>query len=265
MVFAIERTFWKTIIGVKFVEKDTVLLSLYKKLVEVKLESLLAKQLMLTKSYVGNLYGNNQFKLMVVGRAVNGWKNDLQSSYTVEQIVEHVFNIQFNFNCIVDYSRTSDGEYNFRRSAFWQLIKRVLELYGESEPDKWYDDEKNWQEKIVWSNLYRVSPVAGGNPDEKLQKETYEISAEILAREVELYRPTHILFITGEDWFYYPKWKGYFNDKLDFKGTFLDDKFICGIGRIGDVKAIVCKRPERINRMEMALAIKEQFENSRKS
>lgn len=241
-------------------EKDTILLSLYKKLVEVKLQALLDKKVMLTKSYVGKLYGNNQFKLMIVGRAVNGWDNDLKSFYTVEQIVEHVFNIQFNFNCIVDNRRISDGEYNFRRSAFWQLIKRVLELYGESEPDKWYDDEKNWQEKIVWSNLYKVSPVAGGNPDEKLQKETYEISAEILAREVELYRPTHILFITGKDWFYYPKWKGYFNDRIDFNGKFIDDKFVCGVGSINNIKVVVCKRPERFNRMGMALAIKECFE-----
>lgn len=246
-------------------EKDTILLSLYKKLVEVRLESLLEKQLMLTRSYVGKLYENNQFKLMVVGRAVNGWENDLKSSDTVEQIVEHVFNIKFNFNCIVDHRRTLDDEYNFRRSAFWQLIKRVLELYGESEPNKWYDDEKNWQEKIVWSNLYKVSPVVGGNPDEKLQMDTYEISTEILVREIELYQPTHILFITGKDWFCYPKWKGYFNDKLGFKGNFINDKFICGVGTIGDVKAIVCKRPEGVNRMEMALAIKEHFENVRKS
>jgi hypothetical protein len=53
----------------------------------------------------------------------------------------------------------------------------------------------------VWSNLYAIAPKDGGNPDDAMQKVQRNTCRELLVEQIREYAPTHILFITGQDWF----------------------------------------------------------------
>lgn len=85
--------------------------------------------------------------------------------------------------------------YNTRRSAFWRVIRLVV---GELHIDNMEND--GWPSRLVWSNLYKISPAAGGNPGTALQRAQFHGCAQLLFREIENYRPQRILFLTGYHW-----------------------------------------------------------------
>ncbi len=157
----------------------------------------------------GNLYNR---QLMVVGRAVNGWTdNTILPSQLAEpdkrrrysKIVERNSS-KGNFSedakdCpmkwIKDYWQNPNPNcYNTRRSAFWRVILKVmegLEIAAENDP---------WPSYLVWSNLYKVAPAQGGNPDNGLCCIQLEGCKSLLDTELNIYRPSRLLLLTGWDW-----------------------------------------------------------------
>lgn len=83
------------------------------------------------------------------------------------------------------------------KCTIWSYAKAIWEqLPGTSEASP------RWMENIAWSNLYKVSPRVEGNPPRKYIDAQKEVCKEILCREMEILKPTHILFMTGyKDWF----------------------------------------------------------------
>lgn len=172
--------------------------------------------------------GGNPFRFMLVGRAVNGWDEyRVPGAFTKEEFIEtSMKNFQNAPETVVrgvDYKDRfewidTDGDsaknalrvgidsnpdaikdkpYLLTRSPLWSYSKGIwTNLYGENQP--W---EKRWFENIVWSNLYKIAPHDGGNPTEKLMKAQKSACAKLLSAEIEYFNPTHILFITGKDWF----------------------------------------------------------------
>lgn len=145
----------------------------------------------------GKLYNH---ELMVVGRAVNGWetkicpgelldnekrKEHLDSAYHIEEDV-----------CPLSWVTNAWGgkQYNTKKSAFWRVIHKMLRELGIEHSDE------NWPSYIVWSNLYKVAPYEGGNPSSQLINIQQVECASILKREVYLFQPKRILFLTGYDW-----------------------------------------------------------------
>lgn len=53
---------------------------------------------------------------------------------------------------------------------------------------------------IVWSNLYKIAPEAGGNPNAALKKKQFEACRKMLVEEIRQFRPKKILFMTGHYW-----------------------------------------------------------------
>lgn len=168
------------------------------------------------------------FRFMLIGRAVNGWDEyRAPGTFTKEVFIESSMkNLQNAPEAVVrgsDYKdrfewidtsgdsaknaprvgidsnpdTIKDKPYLLTRSPLWSYSKGIwTNLYGEKQP--W---EKRWFENIVWSNLYKIAPHDGGNPNGKLMKAQESACVNLLSCEIQYFNPTHILFITGKDWF----------------------------------------------------------------
>ena len=155
----------------------------------------------------GNLYNR---KLMVVGRAVNGWTDDtiLPSQLTepdkrrrYSKIVKRNSS-KGNFSedakaCpmkwVQDYWQNPEG-YRTIDSAFWRVIRQVmegLEIASENDP---------WSTYLVWSNLYKVAPAKGGNPGNGLCHVQLRGCKSLFDTELNIYRPSRVLLLAGWDW-----------------------------------------------------------------
>lgn len=207
--------------------------------------------------FMGELYGkNNNFKLMVVGRAVNGWEYDFDSCESEEDVLNAILNQTFTFEDIVKEEgiQGEKSTYFYSKSPFWRLIRKLLESYGEGE---------NYNKKVLWSNLYKIAPRNGGNPGWLLIRPELQTYIDMIKKEIEIYKPTHILFITDIGYFNpYP-----LNSKYPRFGENLNVNEICGYdyvvaeGQYEKVKIVVCKRPEQRNTDNMVMEIKKVFDD----
>ena len=141
-------------------------------------------------------------ELMVVGRAVNGWRNsispiEMSSPDRRRQFVNAAGSVQ-NDQCPMQWVLDSWGNercYNTARSAFWRVIKDVVHSCAA-------ETESDWPSHLVWSNLYKVAPSerGKGNPSRLLQKVQFEGCKALLKLEIESFAPARLLFLTGWDW-----------------------------------------------------------------
>ncbi len=143
---------------------------------------------------------NYNSKMVIIGRAVNGWgKYSFKpGSSNVNRSID---NILLDNNCALSdklhWVYKSEGctdEYNTNKSAFWRVTKRVV------LSNNYCDNEAKWSTYISWTNLYKVSYADGGNPNNYLCNKQYELCRKILCKEIELFNPKFILFLTGNDW-----------------------------------------------------------------
>ena len=174
----------------------------------------------------GEYYGSTENKLLVVGRALNGWEDtycwythdthiDIKS--TALEIIgawnEQTYGTKAHdrYSSKIQSTQTKLSPEDCRRlewvrsyykdkkrstessSPFWCLSKKVTkQLLPEYE--------KDWTKYIAWTNLYKLAPFNGGNPDSELcslQKDTCKI---ILQEELNHLTPTHILVIAKKHW-----------------------------------------------------------------
>ena len=143
-------------------------------------------KLTVVNAKVGKDFDN---KLMVIGRAVNGWEeqSSLTKGFQSEQIL-----------CLIDFLKRNTantleyfgGKYNPNKSSFTQ-VKQMLANHIVGCPKSLSNHS------IVWSNLYKVSNFAGGNPSAKLRALQFSNCLNILKLEIELYRPETIVFLTS--------------------------------------------------------------------
>ena len=215
------------------------------------------ERLTVCPAFKGGYYDDCKIRLMVVGRAVNGWEIPKATECTsLEKARAAVVGQEFSFDDIVNEEgiEQKDGSrYYYSRSRFWKLIRNILEECGEGE---------NFHKKIVWSNLYKVAPRVTGNPAWSLVKPQMETYIDLLLDEIRAYKPTHILFVTGMD--YINPWenRACFGKIL---GVGENDKFDgenYKVGFVEEAKVVVCGRPELKsdeNIRKMAKDILEKF------
>jgi len=140
---------------------------------------------------VGRRYAG---KLLVVGRATNGWgndfnKNDIEdcrrlSDSFISKIASE------NLDWVTRQWGATDG-YNTRKSAFWR-VSRMLARRIASDSDDCIDH-------ICWSNLYKVAPDKG-NPSCRLMTAQLECCIDILRSEIEYSKSQNVIFLTSYGW-----------------------------------------------------------------
>ena len=211
----------------------------YENLLKPLQERFWSHELTCAPAIAGKRYEESPFRLMYVGRAVNGWETNWPEG-SIEDLVAQVF--AYNFTMASISETPNQNGYNFNRSGFWQLCKEIMKLVGE---------EENWSDRVLWSNLYKVAPFNEGNPNNKLIKETIGRCIQILTYELRFYQPTHVVFVT-DDWWFDPvdTYNVSFSQKLDIPVEHNTGKDAIIIGKgIWDksncnAKMVVTKRPE---------------------
>ena len=154
-------------------------------------------------SMVGRAYSG---ELMVVGRAVNGWGAkemlpvELDSSDASHTYAEEVLaSVSDPTNCPMGWVTAQWGaprpKYSTKSSAFWRSIYSVINALGTVTPG-----DEDWPSHLVWSNLYKVAPAAGGNPSNFLCDLQLPGCIDLLREELAAYQPRRVLFLTGLNW-----------------------------------------------------------------
>lgn len=151
--------------------------------------------------------------LMIVGRSVNGWSVDIQSQDFKNEIrrkkfINEIFKESNNdskchMHWVVDCWTNRNG-YNTKRSAFWRVIYKTMLGLNICSPN-----EVNWSSFVIWSNLYKISPASGYNPNDELCDLQRLFCQDILIEEFRQWQPKRIIFFTGKNWF------DWFFDKCD--------------------------------------------------
>lgn len=156
----------------------------------------------------GTKYDDQKIRLLIVGRAVNGWGSlDISSP---DKFAEHACNKIKNehFNWIVSENgvlrndfKSENGYYWLDKSSFWRVSKKIWETLTDNIDFKNSNDDK-WTDYIAWTNLYKVAPADMGNPTTAMCRKQLDACKEILRAELEFFKPTHILFVTDYQWWF---------------------------------------------------------------
>lgn len=163
----------------------------------------------------GEKYGDSKVKLFVIGRAVNDWLQlPCDSADDFAEKAEQLF-LSDHFDWIAkDGDRFSDlhnipdkdgvAPYYLNISPFWRVTNLIWRKLTKSGDCRFID-------YIAWSNLYKIAPRYSvdtaeknfnGNPNVTMCKKQFAACKEILAAEIQEFKPTHILLITDyERWF----------------------------------------------------------------
>lgn len=155
----------------------------------------------------GEHYSKNSRKFMLIGRATNGWgflatnSKEIFAEEAESQLKSfHRWNWIESINGTLysthDREKSLVERYCIDKKPYWAYTKEIWKRLSGS-----IHDDEIWQKNIVWSNLYKVSPTKSDNPDWKSRQIQQAACIGILKKELEIYNPTHILIITGFDWF----------------------------------------------------------------
>lgn len=207
-------------------------------------------------AFKGSLYDAQSVKIMYVGHAVNGWEIDVSNcsslDNTVDTILEQKGALE-SFVCYengIDYTKEDGkkGKYYHINSKFLRLIKQILEYQNESDSptthDTWYHDNKSWNEKFIWSNLYNIAPRCGKNPEDKFIKMGMSQYTEMIKIQIETYKPDIVIFCPLSGYFTPWKREKSFDEILDSYAACDDNEVIIGKGKLGTTQIIVCRRPD---------------------
>lgn len=232
----------------------------------------------------GHRYSKNRIKFMLIGRAVNGWNEycpfdkELLKDAFVDSAIKNLNNESValsdknskdrfewidndgrnTFRSRIDTNKAmlEMNPYSVKRTPFWNYACQIWAKLTKQEDmeNLW---RNRWYENIVWSNLYKVAPSFGGNPDENLKKAQLESCRALLKDEIDYFQPTHILFETDYEW-----WFDKFEDL--FEATKITDQFVKSKGiYVGDgftSMFVVAVRPEMRNKTSYINSVLRQFD-----
>jgi hypothetical protein len=95
---------------------------------------------------------------------------------------------------VMDRWKRRDGGYDTSTSQFWTTIRHIV-LAGHPE---W---PEIWPSHIVWTNLAKFAPWAGGNPGGSLLAIQREDGPALIRREIDELSPRTVVVFSGRWWF----------------------------------------------------------------
>ena len=212
----------------------------------------------------GKSFDTCNIRLMLIGRATNGWGTKASSfGSAFAQTAEDQFTSTGRFDEWIDfrdsvmYSR-NDSDYCIDRTPFWAYAQEVWRTLGGVQGQ----DEPIWMNQIVWSNLYKLAPKSSGNPTDDMIEKQHDICVDILKYELSTLKPTHILMMTGYNWF--SPFSGIFSDshKLGvnrMRGKNRNQIFVEGTADFHGIPAVITCRPEYRNKTLFVQQVVEAF------
>ena len=140
-------------------------------------------------------------RLMVIGRAVNGWRHDFDAVslhdpgaraevVQTARVQSEAPSGEAPMMWVLRKAQRPRGQYSTTRSAFWRTIRRLWRLQPGSV-------EQDWPSYLCWSNLYKVSPQAGGNPSSRLREHVLGESVALIRQEIAEFAPRCVIVLAG--------------------------------------------------------------------
>lgn len=175
--------------------------------------------------------------IMVVGRACNGWHSlSRDNNVLFGNSEESIFNRKDQMKWVEDFAGNKKG-YNTNKSAFWRVSKRIAQCFY---PNDWYSH-------VAWSNVCKVAPWEGGNPNDTLYYAQLQSSQKIFETEIRLLSPKVVVMFTGYDWA--KDFLNFLNDRREPQSMMCQnwDKYTCDVYCIKDTYFIVTKHPQGKN------------------
>lgn len=197
---------------------------------------------------VGSVFESSEARLLIYGRAVDGWRNTLFPNGHVEESAETIFKIpeaDKSAKCEMHWIQRNRKAwkvdrkkgYNYKSSSFWGCARNVVKALEPQADLK----EHNWQTALAWSNIYKVSPQGGGNPGDDLRSAQIKQCAAMLKTEIKVLKPRNILFVTGG-------WGKKVLESLEIHANYEAKTIVQYAGKVGTATVVVAIRPERQKR-----------------
>lgn len=199
-------------------------------------------------------------KLMLIGRATNGWslfdvqkceKETFCSATTKSEVndkdIFYDFTSWLNDNGVEKKPYDGEHYYNTNRSAFFRTARNFL---CELENGKL---NAPWFKYCVWTNLFPISPEEG-NPNDGLIGTQLCQSIALLKEEIRYFAPNRILFITGSWWF--SRFAELFGFNVEKDDT---DHYVQAEGKYNGIPWVMTIRPEGKKDGRMLDEIKSAF------
>ncbi len=212
------------------------------KLYEELLDQFSKKQSVFTSKKYCLIYptiGNNfeETGLVICGRATNGGFGE---RWTIPQIKTKKDRI-INKAKTLSWNQWDHEEFEnrCRLQSFFRLTKRILLEYYKVD----YDE---YQTCFTWTNLMKIAPDAGGNPNSSEFNAQVEVCTDIFKYEIDSLKPKNIVLfagaIVGDN-----NWAYDFMKKLGICCPVSEDskKPIVAIYDYNQTRIIQCIRPER--------------------
>lgn len=215
-------------------------------------ESIRDNELTAVPCFVGSQYSHEDIKIMIVGRAVNGWEVDFEDCSSLDNTVNSIlkqenrlddFAKDYILYDAVENNEVVQKKYYYAKSPFLRMMRQLVGALSNSED--------NWQQRIVWSNLFKIAPRKGGNPSWLMLRDNLDLYIELMRYEIAKYRPDIVVFVTDMDFFDpYPNNEKYpsFRRLMKEEPCDNDAKFVKLQGSMfcdSSTKIIVTARPER--------------------
>ena len=195
----------------------------------------------------GDQYDTESKKLMLVGRATNGWF-EMKKDYTGKctQYIKEATELiekKNRFQWIEDAKKNQEKPYYTEAKPFWNYTRCIWEKLQERER------QFGWYQSILWSNIFPVSFSAERNPSNKLKYAQFHSAKKLLQAQINSFQPTYVLIITDwNNWFALEKRPRY-HFEADEKFLPLcerkdDNDVIKSSGVFDNSLVVVSRRPE---------------------
>ena len=133
---------------------------------------------------------------LFIGQAVNGWgpkigaKFPARDRWSAAEVREYSEETEAVGGSPLDWVVESKS----RIAPFWNAVRWL-----NSEDDAGW--RTGWHGAMAWSNLAKVAPVAGGNPDAELVAAQLDACRDLLRLEITEIKPAVVVVLAGATWF----------------------------------------------------------------
>jgi len=141
----------------------------------------------------------SNIQFMIYGQAMNGWEpkfkvNQLRDSL-LEEAIDESNNTDEGEYCPLDWINKKWSSRKLYRKFFFNVMYKLVNRYNDTSIE-----DENWCKRVIWSNLMKISPAAGGNPYGEEWNCQLEGAKKLFTKEIEEIKPKFVIILTNWDW-----------------------------------------------------------------